>query len=55
MNLQVRIVEEGMVNDGKPVMSAVVETLGIGQQARFWDNPVFFLNVALAEEVGNTV
>ncbi|RCN42683.1 regulator of G protein signaling domain protein [Ancylostoma caninum] len=28
------IVEEGMVNDGKPVMSAVVETLGIGQQGR---------------------
>ncbi|VDN22877.1 unnamed protein product, partial [Cylicostephanus goldi] len=29
-----KIVEEGMVNDGKPVMSAVVETLGIGQQGR---------------------
>ncbi|EYC11409.1 hypothetical protein Y032_0050g1899 [Ancylostoma ceylanicum] len=28
------IVEEGMVNDGKPVMSALVETLGIGQQGR---------------------
>ncbi|KHJ85492.1 PX domain protein [Oesophagostomum dentatum] len=31
---EVQIVEESMVNDGKPVMAAVVETLGIGQQGR---------------------
>lgn len=27
-----QIVEESIINDGKPVTSAVVETLGIGQQ-----------------------
>ncbi|KAE9416255.1 hypothetical protein Angca_003569 [Angiostrongylus cantonensis] len=27
-------IEERMINDGKPVMSAVVETLGIGQQGK---------------------